>query len=65
MEQVAKYCMDVPEMGSLLGISRAQAYNLANSEGFPAIRIGKRIVIPVDALKRWINEQANHDETKK
>ena len=58
MEQIARYCVDVPEMGKLLGISRASAYELANTDGFPIVRVGKRMLIPTDALKRWVDEQA-------
>ena len=43
--------LSVPEMAAALGISRAGAYELARSEGFPALRIGKRIVIPKDELR--------------
>ena len=42
--------LSVPEMATALGISRAGAYELARSEGFPALRIGTRIVIPKDEL---------------
>ena len=31
----------------------------ANIKGFPAIRLGKRIVVPVDQLKKWLEERAN------
>ena len=47
----------VPEMGAALGISRAGAYELARSEGFPALRIGTRIVIPKDKLQEWVDKQ--------
>ena len=47
----------VPEMAAVLGISRAGAYELARSEGFPALRIGTRIVIPKDKLQEWVNKQ--------
>ena len=43
--------LSVTEMGAALGISRAGAYELARSEGFPALRIGTRIVIPKDKLQ--------------
>lgn len=49
--------LSVPEMGAALGISRAGAYELARSEGFPALRIGTRIVIPKDKLQEWVNKQ--------
>lgn len=46
--------LSVPEMAAALGISRTGAYELARSEGFPALRIGTRIVIPKDELREWI-----------
>ena len=49
--------LSVPEMAAVLGISRAGAYELARSEGFPALRIGTRIVIPKDKLQEWVNKQ--------
>ena len=49
--------LSVPEMGAALGISRAGAYELARSEGFPALRIGTRIVIPKDKLQEWVDKQ--------
>ena len=49
--------LSVPEMAAAMGISRAGAYELARSEGFPALRIGTRIVIPKDKLQEWVNKQ--------
>ena len=49
--------LSVPEMATALGISRAGAYELARSEGFPALRIGNRIVIPKDKLQEWVDKQ--------
>jgi excisionase family DNA binding protein len=50
-------------MGRRIGVGRVGAYALASSEGFPALRIGKRILIPTDALKRWLEEQARSGNT--
>ena len=49
--------LSVPEMATALGISRAGAYELARSEGFPALRIGTRIVVPKDKLQEWVDKQ--------
>ena len=49
--------LSVPEMAAALGISRAGAYELTRSEGFPALRIGTRIVIPKDKLQEWVDKQ--------
>ena len=54
--------LSVPEMGAALGISRAGAYELARSEGFPALRIGTRIVIPKDELREWIKRNMGKQE---
>ena len=49
--------LTAPEVGEVLGISRASAYELVRSKGFPSIRIGTRIIVPKDKLIAWINEQ--------
>ena len=49
--------LTAPEVGEVLGISRAAAYELVRSKGFPSIRIGTRILVPKDKLIAWINEQ--------
>ena len=54
--------LSVPEMAAALGISRAGAYELARSEGFPALRIGTRIVIPKDELREWIRRNMGKQE---
>ena len=46
--------LSVPDLTEVLGISRAGAYELVKSKGFPALHIGNRIVIPKDELIAWI-----------
>lgn len=56
-----KLTVTVNEMAKMLGVSLPVAYDLTKKEGFPAIRISeRRIVIPVEALNKWLNESANH-----
>ena len=38
--------LSVAEVAAVLGISRAGAYELVRSSGFPAPKIGSRIVVP-------------------
>lgn len=45
------------DVAAALGISRAAAYTLVQSESFPHMRIGKRILVPKEAFLRWIAEQ--------
>lgn len=46
--------LSVPEVAAVLGISRAGAYELARSKGFPALKIGSRIVVPKEKFIGWI-----------
>lgn len=53
--------LSVPEVAAVLGISRAGAYDLARSRGFPALTIGTRIVIPKDKFIVWIEQKVSHN----
>ena len=46
------------EVGEVLGISRAAAYELVRSKGFPHIRVGNRILVPKDKFIDWIASSA-------
>ena len=46
--------LSVPDLTDALGISRAGAYELVKSEGFPALHIGNRILVPKEELIAWI-----------
>ncbi len=46
--------MNVRDLSIQMGISLPKAYDLAKSPGFPTFRIGKRILIPVDAFRKWL-----------
>ena len=47
--------LSVAEVAAVLVISRTDAYELARSSGFPALKIGGRIVIPKDKFLAWID----------
>lgn len=47
--------LNVVQVAAVLGISRAGAYELVHSEGFPALKIGSRIVVPKGKLRKWID----------
>ncbi len=49
--------LTAPEVGEVLGISRAAAYELVRSQGFPRLKIGTRILVPKDKFLTWIDEQ--------
>lgn len=49
--------LNADEVAFALGISRANAYILMRSEGFPTLHIGKRMVVPKHKLIEWIDAQ--------
>ncbi len=49
--------LNANQVAAVLGISRAGAYNLMRSEGFPTLFIGKRMVVPKDRLLSWMDKQ--------
>ena len=51
--------LSVPEVASVLGISRAGAYELVRSDGFPTLKIGSRIVVPKEKFIEWVDEKTS------
>ena len=54
--------LTAPEVGEVLGISRAAAYELVRPKGFPRMKIGTRILVPRDKFLAWIDEQTEVEE---
>lgn len=50
-----RLAMSVSEMAEALSISKSMAYALIKFPGFPVVRMGKRVVIPIEALEQWIS----------
>ena len=48
--------VSVPCAGKAIGLARNAAYKAAKRKELPTIRIGRRLVVPVEALKRVLNE---------
>ena len=53
--------LNAEEVANVLSISRANAYTLLHSKGFPALRIGRRILVPRDSLISWIQANINKE----
>lgn len=63
MNQICKSMEDLPailtitQVASALNISCTSAYELAHGKNFPAMLIGRRIIVPKDRLVTWINDK--------
>lgn len=49
--------LSAEEVSQVLGISRANAYALMHSKGFPTLKIEKRMTVPKDKLIAWMEKQ--------
>lgn len=56
-----KTTMSVQELSAHMGISLPKAYELVKKPGFPVIRVGTRILIPVEAFKEWLVINSVHE----
>lgn len=50
--------LSADQLALALGISRANAYQLMHSKGFPTLRIGKRMLVPKDKFLEWLDSKA-------
>ncbi|MBR5222032.1 MAG: helix-turn-helix domain-containing protein [Clostridia bacterium] len=48
--------LDAKVLSNVLGISRSSAYELLKKEGFPALRIEGRVVVPRDKFIEWVEQ---------
>jgi excisionase family DNA binding protein len=51
-----KVTCSVPEAGRLLGLSRHAAYAAARSNALPVIRVGRRVLVKLPALKAMLQD---------
>lgn len=58
-EVIVRKTYRVEEIATMLGISRAAAYNLVGAGYIRAIHAGRLILIPVDALEEFL-QSASH-----
>ncbi|MBA7632493.1 hypothetical protein ES703_40039 [subsurface metagenome] len=61
---VEKLAVSVTEAARLISVSKSTCYALIEQGRLPAVYIGKRKIIPVSELERWLIEHtrgATHD----
>ncbi len=54
--------MNIADVATVLGISRAGAYKLAHSADFTAFQIGKRIVVSREKFLEWLDRQCEEQK---
>jgi len=57
-----KQVCSVEEAGRILGVGRSAAYEAARRGDLPTIRLGRRLVVPLRALERMLEEPGRTKE---
>ena len=58
MENKKKLAYNLEEAAMALGVSRPTMMRIARRSDFPALRAGRRWLIPVDSFNEWLCKQA-------
>jgi len=57
--KIERITLDPKEAAKLIGINYKKIYELAhNDKTFPAIKFGRRIIIPKNGLLNWLEQKA-------
>ena len=59
---IEKSTMSVQELARQMGISLPKASELVKDPGFPTIRIGTRILIPVEGFRDWLRSRSSGEK---
>lgn len=54
---MTKLALSIEEAAEAINVSVPTMRELMQESGFPAIRVGRRWIIPVDAFSTWLNKQ--------
>ena len=55
LDELPDFC-SLEELAGLFQVSRATVYRMAEREQIPCLRIGRRIIVSREHLRRWVDE---------
>jgi excisionase family DNA binding protein len=61
MDSNQKLALSITETATVLGLSRPSVYRLLRSEGFPTVRVGRRVLVSRAGLERWLVQQTERE----
>ena len=62
MNESTPLAYNLTEAAEAIHVSRPTMLTFVHREDFPAFRSGRRWIIPVDALRQWLNAQAGFEQ---
>ena len=51
--------LNAETVAKVLGVSPSSGYELMHEKDFPALRVGKRIVVPKERFIQWVDQNTN------
>lgn len=51
-------CYTMKDLERLFPLGRNSLHRMVKQDGFPSIRIGRRILVPVEGLNQWLRDQS-------
>lgn len=61
MAEECKLTLTAKEAAASLGVSMPTFYQIAATDGFPMLRVGRKILVSAAGLHKWLEE--NHGRT--
>ncbi len=58
-ERSERLAVNAKEAAALLGVSQRLLWTWTNAGQIPHVRLGRRVLYPVDELRRWLSEQVS------
>jgi excisionase family DNA binding protein len=53
VNELQPFLVKIPDAMKLTGVGRTRAYELVGTGEWPSVRLGRRVLIPVEGLKAW------------
>lgn len=60
-KNIEKRTLSVKELAQVMGIGENKARQLCKSKGFPCIKVGNRILIPITRFEEWLNNSVGQE----
>ena len=57
-KNIERQTLTVKELAQVMGIGENSARQLTKRKGFPVVRVGSRILIPIRKFEDWLNNEA-------
>ena len=55
LDDLPDFC-SLDEFAGVFRVSRSTAYRMAAQGKIPSLRVGRRVIVPKEHLKQWVNE---------